>query len=306
MIGVIFVKLDFDSIIIGAGVSGMTASIYLKRAGIKFLLLEQNYPGGQLNRADIVNNYPGILSIDGPSLVMNMVEQLNKLEIDISYEKVLEVNDLGIYKEVITNKNTYSTKTILLATGRIPRELGLENEKNFIGKGISWCASCDGNFYKDKDVAVVGGGNTAISDALYLSKICNKVYIIHRSTNFRADNILLESAKTKKNIEFITNCNVISLISTEDKLEGIKLDNGQVLEISGLFEAIGSTPNIDYIKNVELKNDKSYIIVDENMKTSINGIFAAGDAVKKELYQIVTATAEGAKAADAIVKYISL
>lgn len=299
-------KLDFDSIIIGAGVSGMTASIYLKRAGINFLLLEQNYPGGQLNRADIVKNYPGILSIDGPSLVMNMVEQINELEINISYEKVLEINDCVDYKEVITNKNTYTTKTILLATGRVPRELGLENEKDFIGRGISWCASCDGNFYKDKDVAIVGGGNTAISDALYLSKICNKVYIIHRSDNFRADNILLESAKEKENIEFITNCNVTSLISTDDKLEGIKLNNGKTLAISGLFEAIGSVPNIDYIKDLALKNDNGYIIVDSNMKTSVEGIYASGDAIKKDLYQIVTATGEGAKAADAIIKYLTI
>lgn len=298
-------NLDFDSIIIGAGVSGMTASIYMKRAGLNFLLVEQNYPGGQLNRADIVTNYPGIASIDGPSLVMNMVEQLNELEIKPSYEKVIEIKDYNTYKEVITNKNVYKTKTILLATGRIPRELGLEKEKSFVGKGISWCASCDGNFYKDKDVAVVGGGNTAIGDALYLSNICNKVYVIHRSNNFRADNILLEKAKERDNIEFVTNANVVSLISSSDNLEGIKLDNGRNLTITGLFEAIGSIPSIDYLKDLDLENDNGYIIVDENMKTSIEGIYASGDAIKKDLYQIVTATGEGATAANSIINYVS-
>ena len=297
-------KLDFDSIIIGAGVAGMTASIYMKRAGINFLLLEQNYPGGQLNRADIVTNYPGITSIDGPSLVMNMVEQLNELDIKPNYEKVIEIKDYETYKEVITDKTIYKTKTILLATGRMPRELGLENEKSFIGKGISWCANCDGNFYKKKDVAVVGGGNTAISDALYLSNICNKVYVIHRSSNFRADKILLEKLKEKNNVEIITNANVSSFISSSDYLEGIKLDNGLELNISGLFEAIGSIPNIEYLENLNLENNNGYIIVDANMKTSREGIYAAGDAVKKDLYQIVNAAGEGATAADSIIKYL--
>lgn len=299
-------KLDFDSIIIGAGVSGMTASIYMKRAGINFLLLEQNYPGGQLNRADIVTNYPGVTSIDGPSLVMTMVEQLNELDIKPNYEKVIEIKDYETYKEVITDKNVYKTKTILLATGRVPRELGLENEKSFIGKGISWCANCDGNFYKGKDVAVVGGGNTAISDALYLSNICNKVYVIHRSSNFRADKILLEKAKEKNNIEFITNANVVSLISNSDNLEGVKLDNGRELSISGLFEAIGSIPNIEYLKVLNLENDNGYIVVDKTMKTSVDGIYASGDAIKKDLYQIVTATGEGATAANTIINYLSI
>lgn len=298
-------KLDFDNIIIGAGVSGMTAAIYLKRAGINFLLLEQNYPGGQLNRADIIKNYPGIVSIDGPSLVMNIVSQLNDLGIDIAYEKVIEIKDNIDYKEVITNKNTYLTKTLLLATGRIPRELGLQNEKQFIGKGLSWCASCDGNFYKNKDVAVVGGGNTAISDAIYLSNICNKVYVIHRSENFRAESILLETARKKENIEFITNCNIFKIIAKDDRIGGIKLDNGLEIEISGLFEAIGSVPNIEYIKGLNINNENGYLIVDNNMETSVDGIYASGDAIKKELYQIITSSSEGSLAADSIIKYLS-
>ena len=210
-------KLDFDAIIVGAGVSGMSAAIYLKRAGISFLLLEQNYPGGQLNRANKIENYPGITEIDGPTLSMNMVEQLNNLKIDVTYEKVLDIIDKKDYKIVKTNNKEYTAKAVLLATGRIPREFCLENEKALVGRGISWCASCDGLLYKNKIVAIVGGGNTAIDDALYLSNICNKVYIIHRSNNFRAEKTSLEKAKVKSNIEFLENRSITKLNLNEDK-----------------------------------------------------------------------------------------
>lgn len=298
-------KLDFDAIIVGAGVSGMSAAIYLKRAGISFLLLEQNYPGGQLNRANKIENYPGIIEIDGPTLSMNMVEQLNNLNIDVTYEKVLDIIDKKDYKIVKTNNKEYTAKAVLLATGRIPRELSLENEKSLVGRGISWCASCDGLLYKNKIVAVVGGGNTAIDDALYLSNICNKVYIIHRSNNFRAEKTSLEKAKDKSNIEFLENRIITKLNLREDKLDSIVLDNDLVLKVDGLFEAIGSIPNIDYLKSLDIDIDNDYIIVDDKMQTSIEGIYASGDSIKKDLYQVVTASSEGAIAANAIIKYLN-
>ena len=298
-------KLDFDSIIVGAGVSGMSAAIYLKRAGISFLLLEQNYPGGQLNRANKIENYPGIIEIDGPTLSMNMVEQLNNLQIDVTYEKVLDIIDKKDYKIVKTNNKEYTAKAVLLATGRISRELSLENEKSLVGRGISWCASCDGLLYKNKIVAVVGGGNTAIDDALYLSNICNKVYIIHRSNNFRAEKTSLEKAKDKSNIEFLENRIITKLNLREDKLDSIVLDNDLVLKVDGLFEAIGSIPNIDYLKSLDIDIDNDYIIVDDKMQTSIEGIYASGDSIKKDLYQVVTASSEGAIAANAIIKYLN-
>lgn len=298
-------KLDFDAIIVGAGVSGMSAAIYLKRAGISFLLLEQNYPGGQLNRANKIENYPGIIEIDGPTLSMNMVEQLNNLQIDVTYEKVLDIIDKKDYKIVKTNNKEYTAKAVLLATGRIPRELSLENEKSLVGRGISWCASCDGLLYKNKIVAVVGGGNTAIDDALYLSNICNKVYIIHRSNNFRAEKTSLEKAKDKSNIEFLENRIITKLNLREDKLDSIVLDNDLVLKVDGLFEAIGSIPNIDYLKSLDIDIDNDYIIVDDKMQTSIEGIYASGDSIKKDLYQVVTASSEGAIAANAIIKYLN-
>ena len=298
-------KLDFDAIIVGAGVSGMSAAIYLKRAGISFLLLEQNYPGGQLNRANKIENYPGIIEIDGPTLSMNMVEQLNNLKIDVTYEKVLDIIDKKDYKIVNTNNKEYTAKAVLLATGRIPRELSLENEKSLVGRGISWCASCDGLLYKNKIVAVVGGGNTAIDDALYLSNICNKVYIIHRSNNFRAEKTSLEKAKDKSNIEFLENRIITKLNLKADKLDSIVLDNDLVLKVDGLFEAIGSIPNIDYLKSLDIDIDSDYIIVDDKMQTSIEGIYASGDSIKKDLYQVVTASSEGAIAANAIIKYLN-
>lgn len=298
-------KLDFDAIIVGAGVSGMSAAIYLKRAGISFLLLEQNYPGGQLNRANKIENYPGIIEIDGPTLSMNMVEQLNNLQIDVTYEKVLDIIDKKDYKIVKTNNKEYTAKAVLLATGRISRELSLENEKSLVGRGISWCASCDGLLYKNKIVAVVGGGNTAIDDALYLSNICNKVYIIHRSNNFRAEKTSLEKAKDKSNIEFLENRIITKLNLREDKLDSIVLDNDLVLKVDGLFEAIGSIPNIDYLKSLDIDIDNDYIIVDDKMQTSIEGIYASGDSIKKDLYQVVTASSEGAIAANAIIKYLN-
>ena len=298
-------KLDFDAIIVGAGVSGMSAAIYLKRAGISFLLLEQNYPGGQLNRANKIENYPGITEIDGPTLSMNMVEQLNNLKIDVTYEKVLDIIDKKDYKIVKTNNKEYTAKAVLLATGRISRELCLENEKSLVGRGISWCASCDGLLYKNKIVAVVGGGNTAIDDALYLSNICNKVYIIHRSNSFRAEKTSLEKAKDKSNIEFLENRIITKLNLKEDKLDSIVLDNDLVLKVDGLFEAIGSIPNIDYLKSLDIDIDNDYIIVDDKMQTSIEGIYASGDSIKKDLYQVVTASSEGAIAANAIIKYLN-
>ena len=298
-------KLDFDAIIVGAGVSGMSAAIYLKRAGISFLLLEQNYTGGQLNKAKKIENYPGIIEIDGPTLSMNMVEQLNNLNIDVTYEKVLDIIDKKDYKIVKTSNKEYTAKAVLLATGRIPRELCLENEKTLVGRGISWCASCDGLLYKNKIVAVVGGGNTAIDDALYLSNICNKVYIIHRSNNFRAEKTSLEKAKDKSNIEFLENRIITKLNLKEDKLDSIVLDNNLVLKVDGLFEAIGSIPNIDYLKSLDIDIDSDYIIVDDKMQTSIEGIYASGDSIKKDLYQVVTASSEGAIAANAIIKYLN-
>lgn len=295
-----FVKLDFDCIIIGAGVAGMTSALYLKRAGINAVIFEKNYIGGQINKTYTIKNYPGFKEIDGPSLALSIYEQLKELEVPIIYEEVNEIVDDGNVKTIKTNKKDYSTKTVIIATGKKERHLGLENEEELIGRGVSWCATCDGNFFKEKCVAVVGGGNTAMEDSLYLSNICEKVYLINRSENFRADKILLDQVTTNKNIEIITNCVVKTLISENNILQRIILDNGRNLAVNGLFIAIGSDPVIDFTKGLEIKLDKNYIEVNENMETSISGIYACGDVIKKDLYQIITAASDGAVAANSV------
>lgn len=298
-------KLDFDCIIIGAGVAGMTSAIYLKRSGMNVALFEKNYVGGQINKTYTIKNYPGFKEIDGPTLSLAILEQVKDLNAPIIYEEVLNINDNGEYKEIETNKQKYISKTLIIASGKKERHLNLENEKELIGKGISWCATCDGNFFKGMDVAVVGGGNTAMEDALYLSNICNKVYVINRSNTFRADSILLEQVQNKENIEIIRDKVVKKLIKKEDKLQGIFLNDGTKLEISGLFLAIGSDPVIEFLGNIEIELDKNYIVVDNKMKTNIDGIYACGDIIKKDLYQIVTAAGEGAIAANSVKDYLN-
>lgn len=297
-------KLDFDCIIIGAGVAGMTSAIYLKRSGIDVAILEKKYVGGQINKTYTIKNYPGFKEIDGPTLATNILEQVKELDVPIIYEEVTNIIDNGKYKEVETTKQKYISQAIIVASGKKERLLNIEGEKALLGHGISLCSTCDGNFFKGQDVAVVGGGNTAMEDALYLSNICNKVYIINRSNNFRADSILLKQVKNKQNIEILTNSVVETLIQKDNKLEGILLNTGTQLDINGLFLAIGSDPGIEFLGNIKIKLDYNYIIVDNKMKTNIDGIYACGDIIKKDLYQIVTAASEGAIAANSVKDYL--
>ncbi len=298
-------KLDFDCIIIGAGVAGMTSAIYLKRSGINVAIIEKNYVGGQINKTYTIKNYPGFKEIDGPTLAITISEQLKELEVPIIYEEVKNIIDNGKYKEVETNKQKYISQTIIIASGKKERHLNIEGEKELIGRGISWCATCDGNFFKGQDVAVVGGGNTAMEDALYLSNICNKVYIINRSNNFRAESILLEQVKNKSNVEILINSVVETLIKEDNKLQGVSLNTGTKLDINGLFLAIGSDPVIDFLGNADIELAHNYIVVDNKMKTSIDGIYACGDIIKKDLYQIVTAASDGAIAANSVKDYLN-
>ena len=293
-------KLDFDCIIIGAGVAGMTSAIYLKRAGINVAIFEKSFLGGQINKTYSIKNYPGFIEIDGPTLALSINNQLKELDIPIIYETVINVIDNQDIKVIKTDNKEYHSKTLIIATGRKERNLRLEGEQQLVGHGISWCATCDGHFFKEKTVAVVGGGNTAMEDALYLSNICKKVYLINRSETFRADKILLEQVKNKSNIEIITNSVITTLISTEHLLSGIIINEKTKLDVVGLFIAIGSDPAIEFLADLNLKLEKKYILVDRNMQTSLPGIYAVGDVVKKELYQIITAASDGAVAANSV------
>lgn len=298
-------KLNFDCIIIGAGVAGMTSALYLKRAGINVLVIEKQYVGGQINKTYTIQNYPGFKEIDGPTLAISIEEQLKNLNVPILYDEVLEIKEDNEYKKVITKKEELLSKSIIIATGKEERKLNIPLEKELVGKGISYCATCDGNFFKNESVAVVGAGNTAMEDSLYLSNICSKVYLINRSDNFhKADNILLDQVKRKENISIITNNVITTLLQNDDKLQGIIINNKDEIKINGLFIAIGSVPNIEFAKSLNLQNDKGYIIVDNKMQTNISGIYACGDIIKKDLYQIVTAASDGAIAANSVKKYL--
>lgn len=292
-----------DVIVVGAGSAGLTASIYLKRAGLDVLVLEGLTPGGKIINTPVIENYPALLNISGYDFTFNILEQIKKLDIEIKLEKVLNIKDLINKKQVITNKNTYEAKAVILATGSTNRKLNLENEDNLIGRGISYCATCDGNFYKEKIVALVGGGNTSFSDALYLSNIAKKVYIINRTDKLRAEEKLVEEVKQKQNIEIILNEEVTKIIG-ETKLEKVILKNRELL-LDGLFIAIGQIPEkLDF--DIKLDKDKfGYIKSDESCITNILGVFVAGDSRSKELRQLVTAVSDGANAADAAIKYIN-
>lgn len=298
-------KLDFDCIIIGAGVAGMTSAIYLKRAGINVAIFEKEFVGGQINKTYTIKNYPGFIEIDGPTLTMTIKNQLKELDVPFFYESVIGVIDGIDIKTVKTKNSNYYSKAIIIATGRKERNLGLEYEQELIGHGISWCATCDGHFFKEKNVAVVGGGNTAMEDSLYLSNICTKVYLINRSEKFRADKILLDQVKSKQNIEVITNSVITTLMQKNNLLSGLVINNNNILEVNGLFIAIGSEPEIKFLNDLNLKLDKNYILVDNSMQTSLSGIYAVGDVVKKELYQIITAASDGAIAANSVKKFLN-
>ncbi len=293
----------YDLIIIGMGASGISAGIYAKRSGLKVLLLEQNMPGGVINKIASIENYPGFKSITGPDLATNLYDQVKSLNIPYKLETVTDVI-LDKIKTIKTNHNIYQAKYLLIATGRKPKFLGLEHEQELLGKGISTCALCDGAFYKNQDVAVVGGGSSALAEALYLANIVHKVYLIHRRNEFRGEEILIENVKNTKNIELILNEEITSLIIEDTKLKGLKLKNKE-LTVTGLFIYIGFIPNTDFLQNTNLNMENGYLIVNDKYETNIEGVYASGDVIKKDIYQIINASSEGAMAILNIIKQIN-
>ena len=298
----------YDIIIIGAGPAGLTSAIYAKRANKNVLVLEAKNYGGQIINTLDIENYPANEHISGFDFATNLYNQAKNLGAEIKYEKVVDINNLGKEKEVITTKNTYKTKTIIIATGSENRKLGLPNEDEFASKGISYCATCDGAFYKEKTVAVVGGGNTALEDALYLSDLASKVYLIHRRDEFRGEESTINLLKEKDNIEFLYNSNVTKL-NTKDRLESIEVTSNdgetRTIDVDALFIAIGRIPeNQNFAKLINIDN-AGYIISNEYCHTNVEGIFVAGDNRVKELRQLVTATSDGAIAAVEAIKYIN-
>ena len=293
----------YDVIIVGAGPAGLTAAIYACRANLKVLVLEAMTYGGQIINTPSIENYPALFKVSGFDFATNLYNQAKELGSEIKFEKVIKIIP-GKEKKVITFTNSYKAKAIIIATGAVSRKLNLPNEDEFVGKGISYCATCDGNFYKGQVVAVNGGGNTAFEDAIYLADIAKKVYLIHRRNEFRADASLVEQAKKKKNIEFILNSKIIKL-NGDDKLSSITLNNNKELNIDGLFIAIGKVPETNNFASVVKTTKDGYFESNEECLTNQEGIFVAGDAREKELRQLVTATSDGAIAATEAVKYIN-
>ena len=299
----------YDCIVIGAGVSGMTAAIYLKRAGLDMLLLEKSAPGGQINQTSKIENYPGFLSVDGPTLAMNMFEQVQNLDISYQYGNVAKIRNREDLKEVITDQDTYLAKALIIATGRVPNKLNLEEENQFINRGVSWCALCDGSFYKNKVVGVIGSGNSALEEALYLSEICSKVIMMNRKDRYKGSAMLLEELKKKDNVEFIYHCVVQKLNEKDGHLGSITVkqdENIKEIKMEGLFEYIGYHPDTEILQDFNITSSDGYIIVDQNMKTNEKGIYACGDVIQKDVYQIATAIGEGAIAATQVQKDLSI
>ncbi len=292
----------YDVIIVGAGPAGLTAAIYACRANLKVLVLEAMTYGGQIINTPSIENYPALFKVSGFDFATNLYNQAKELGSEIKFEKVVKIIP-GKEKKVITSTNSYKAKAIIIATGAVSRKLNLPNEDEFVGKGISYCATCDGNFYKGQVVAVNGGGNTAFEDAIYLADIAKKVYLIHRRNEFRADASLVEQAKKKKNIEFILNSKIIKL-NGDDKLSSITLNNNKELNIDGLFIAIGKVPETNNFASVVKTTKDGYFESNEECLTNQEGIFVAGDAREKELRQLVTATSDGAIATTNAIKYI--
>lgn len=288
-----------DVIIIGSGIAGMTTAIYLKRGGLEPLIIEEGTPGGQLNKINIIENYPGFIKTDGPTLGAEIYKQVEELNIEYLYDKVtkakLDKEDKVIYT---AGGKELKCKYVVIATGRLSKKL-FNDDDRYAGKGISYCALCDGNLYKGLDVAVAGGGNSAMEEALYLADICKSVAMVIRGEELRGDQSLIDDINNKKNIKCVYNSNVSEYNIENGKLTSINLDNGNKLEVSGLFISIGSVPSADIF---DVNKEKGFIIVDDECMTNKENVYACGDVIKKNVYQLTTAAGEGTTVAYSIIK----
>lgn len=302
-------KTMHDIIIVGAGTAGLSAAIYGLRAGKSVLVLEQASYGGQIINTPEIENYPAIQKISGFEFATNLYNQAKNLGAEFAFEKVEGIEDKGQFKEVKTKDKSYEGKTVILATGAKNRSLGVEKEEELVGKGISYCATCDGMFYRGKVVAVNGGGNTAVEDATFLSDYVQKVYVIHRRDEFRADKAEVDRLVAKPNVELVLNSTVKRLGSDASGLTGVVVANKdgeeRTLKVDGLFVAIGQAPDNQAFSDLVELDGKGYISAGESTLTKTPGIFTAGDCRTKAIRQLATAASDGAVAGLAAVSYIN-
>lgn len=298
-----------DLVIIGGGPAGLTAGLYAARAALKTLLIEQGMPGGQASTTDRIDNYPGFpQGISGPELMMQMDEQARRFGLEVDFLRVMEIEPgQGIFK-LKTESGEVTAKAVVIATGAESRALGIPGEQEFMGRGVSFCATCDGAFFQGKKVAVIGGGDSALQEGMFLTKFADKVYIIHRRDELRATKVIQDKAMKNEKIEFILNATVSSILGA-DKVEAIKLLDLKTKEeksvaVDGVFVYIGKKPANDLVKDLVRVDESGYIIVNQQMMTSLPGVFAAGDVRQTPLRQVVTAVGDGAIAAVAAEHYI--
>lgn len=299
----------YEVLIIGAGPAGMTAAIYAARAGYKTAILEHGVPGGQAATTDVIENYPGFPEgISGPELMMKFFEQTQTFGVELIYEQVQSLEVTGDIKRVITDKQTIEAKTVVIASGAKPRTLGVANEGRLRGRGVSYCATCDGFFFKDQPVAVVGGGDTAVEEAMYLTKMCSSVTLIHRRDELRANKLAQSRALANEKLHILYDTVVDEIVGDEKvtqlKLRNKKTDETSQLDINGVFIFVGYLPNDAFLPPELEVNQQGYIITDEEMATNIPGVFAVGDVRQKKLRQVTTAVGDGGAVMHAIEEYL--
>ena len=299
----------YDILIIGAGPAGMTAGIYAKRANLKVAMIEKYIPGGQIINTNEIENYTGFPKLRGFELATNMLKHTEEIGVELIYDEVITIKDLGKTKEVVTNGNTYETKVVILATGTVPRKLNVENEEQLSSNGISWCAICDGPIYKNKDIIVIGGGNSAVEEAAYLATLGRKIVVIQDLPHLTADQKAQDILKSRPNVTIRYSSKVTKfLMDDQGKMQGVEINNEnneteQILG-DGAFEYIGLIPVTNMVEELGITNDYGYIIANDKMETTIPGIYSAGDVNVKQIRQVVTATADGAIAVQNALKYL--
>ena len=299
----------YDTIIIGAGPAGMTAALYAARSNLKVALIEGGLPGGQMNNTSDIENYPGYANISGPELAEKMFEPLENLGVEHLYGFVENVEDHGDVKKVITAEEEFETRTVIVATGSKHRLLGVPGEEELNSRGVSYCAVCDGAFFRDQDLLVVGGGDSAVEEAIFLTRFAKSVTIVHRRDELRAQKVLQDRAFANEKIKFIWD-SVVKEIKGENRVESVVIENvktGQVTEhaFGGVFIYVGLDPVSDFVQELQIRDKAGWIVTDDHMKTSVAGIFAVGDVRQKDLRQVTTAVGDGAIAGQEAYKYIT-
>ena len=300
----------YDTMIIGAGPAGMTAALYAARSNLKVALLERGIYGGQMNNTAEIENYPGYARISGPELAEKMFEPLENLGVEHLFGQVEKIEDHGDYKKIITEDEAFETKTVILASGANHRHLGVPGEEEYNSRGVSYCAVCDGAFFRDEDLLVVGGGDSAVEEAIFLTRFAKSVTIVHRRDQLRAQKLLQERAFANEKISFIWDSVVKEIKGDDRRVTSVVFENvktGQISEsdFGGVFIYVGLDPVSDFVKDLGICDEAGWIVTDQHMKTAIDGIYAIGDVRQKDLRQITTAVGDGAVAGQEVYKYIT-